>query len=118
MEVRRAKSTQGKLVSFKVDDFYYYPGRDKSLVFEGEHKKAKFCVCYTGVWRDKGTRVENRFGVPTWVPYDNGDFANQDMTYFNDRAEAEAYLKGKEKLTPKLVSCTWAYADVFLVENN
>lgn len=118
MEFRRAVSTQGKLVSFKVDDFYYYPGRDKSLVFGKKNKKYKFCVCYTGVWRDKGTRVENRFGVPTWVSYDNGSFANQDMTYFNDRAEAERDLKLKERLTPKLVSCTWAYTDVFLVENN
>jgi hypothetical protein len=118
MAVRTTTSTDGKRISFKVDDRYYMPGGDKSLVFDGSFKDAKYCVCYTSVWRDKGHRMESRWGSPAWVEYDNGVFGGQNFNYFSSREEAMQDFSGRQKLTPKSFKNTFAYADVFFVENN
>jgi hypothetical protein len=118
MGTRQTTSTEGKRVSFKIDDTYYIPGRDKSLVFADRFKNAKFCVCYTNVYRDMGHHFENRWGSPAWVAYDNGTFGGQNFNYFNDRNEAVEDFNNRQKLTPKCFKSTFAYADVFFVEND
>ena len=118
MKVRETTSTEGKRVSFKIDETYYTPGHDKSLVFNGSFKNFKYCVCYTNVYRDRGHRFENRWGSPAWVEYDNGVFGGQNRNYFNDSEEAIKDFKNRQKLTPKQFKSTFAYADVFFVENN
>lgn len=118
METRQTTSTEGKCLFFKIDEHYYTPGRDKSLVFTGSFKNIKYCVCYTNVYRDRGHRMENRWGSPAWVEYDNGVFGGQNCNYFDDKEKAIEDFKGRQKLIPKPFKSTFAYADVFLVENN
>lgn len=116
MGIRQTTTTEGRRISFDVDNNYYTPLCDKSLVFDGLFKDYKFCVCYTKVCNDSGYREETRFGIPQLVHYDNGLVGYQCFNYFNDRKEAENDFDGRKKLTPKLG--VYAYADVFLVENN
>jgi hypothetical protein len=116
MGIRQATTTEGRRISFDVDNHYYTPLCDKSLVFDGFFKDHKFCVCYTKICNDSGYREETRFGTPTLVHYDNGLVAYQNMNFFNDKKEAEEDFKNRKKLTPKLG--VYAYADVFLVEND
>lgn len=118
MEVRQTISTEGRRITFKVDKNYYTPERDKALVFNGSFKNAKYCVCYTNVYRDMGHRMENRWGTPAWVEYDNGVFGGQNCNYFDNREEAMQDYKDRQKLTPKFGKSTFAYTDVFFVENN
>lgn len=116
MRIRETTTTEGRRISFDVDNHYYTPLCDKSLVFDGLFKDHKFCVCYTKVCYDSGYREETRFGTPQLVHYDNGLVAYQNMNFFNDKKEAEEDFNNRKKLTPKLG--VYAYADVFLVENN
>lgn len=118
METRQTISTEGRRITFKVDKNYYTPERDKALVFTGTFKNAKFCVCYTNVYRDRGHRMENRWGTPAWVEYDNGVLGGQNCNYFDNRGEAMQDFKNRQKLTPKCFKSTFSYADVFFVEND
>ena len=116
MGIRQTTTTEGRLISFNVDNCYYTPLCNKSLVFDGSFKDYKFCVCYTKLCNDIGYREETRFGIPKLVRYNNGLIAYQNMNFFNDKKEAEEDFKNRKKLTPKLG--VYGYADVFLVENN
>ena len=119
MKIRNSVSTQGKRVEFKVDeDYYTLENGDKSLVFDGSFVKAKYCVAYTKVKRDCGTRIETWYGVPTWVPYDNGMIGYQCFNFFDNEEEARKDFEDRKKLTPKTFTNTFAYADVYLIENN
>ena len=119
MKIRNSVSTQGKRVEFKVDeDYYTLENGDKSLVFDGSFVKAKYCVAYTKVKRDCGTRLETWYGVPTWVPYDNGMIGYQCFNFFDNEEEARKDFEDRKKLTPKTFTNTFAYADVYLIENN
>ena len=119
MEVRQTITTEGKRISFNcADNQYYVAGRDKSIVFDGLFKNHRYCVCYTKIVNDNGYREEMRWGVPTLVHYDNGNVGYQCFNYFNDRNEAIEDFNNRQKLTPTLGKNTFAYADVFFVENN
>ena len=119
MEKRQTTTTEGKLISFTIaDNEYYIPGRDKSIVFNGQFKGHKFCVAYTKIVSDSGYRDEMRYGVPALVRYNNGNVGYQCFNYFNNRNEAIEDFKGRQKLTPKCGKETFAYADVFFVKNN
>lgn len=119
MKIRLTTTTEGKRISFKIGDSnYYMPDEDKSIVFNGLFKGHKFCVCYTKVVRDSGYRDEMRYGVPAFVRYNNGNVGYQCFNYFNNRNEAIEDFNGRQKLTPKCGKNTFAYADVFFVENN
>jgi hypothetical protein len=56
--------------------------------------------------------------VPALVRYDNGNVGYQCFNYFNDRNEAIEDFNNRQKLTPTWGKNTFAYADVFFVENN
>lgn len=117
MATRQTITTQGKHITFEVDNNYYVIGNnDKSAVFNGGFKNSKFCVCYTKVCYDSGFREETRWGSPTLVGYDNGNVGYQCMNFFNDKKEAIKDYNGRLKLSPKMGIV--AYCDVFLVENN
>jgi hypothetical protein len=119
MGIRTTTTTKGRSITFNMGDKHYYtPGADKSIVFDGLFKDHKFCVCYTKVCSDSGYRTEMRWGSPELVHYDNGNIGYQCFNYFNDRKEAEDDFEGRKKLTPKDFTKTFAYCDVFLVENN
>jgi hypothetical protein len=118
MVVRHSTSTEGKHLSFKIDEDYYIPGHDKALIFNGIFENIKYCVCYTSVYRDRGHRMENRWGSPAWVEYDNGVFGGQNCNYFSNKEEAIKDFKNRQKLTPKCFKSTFAYTDVFFVEND
>jgi hypothetical protein len=116
--IRNTISTEGKQVSFKIDDNYYLPNSDNRLVFNGHFKNMRYCVCYTNVYRDSGHRFENRFGCPAWVKYDNGAFGGQNFNFYNNKDEAIEDYKSRQKLSAKYGKNTFAYADVFFVEND
>ena len=116
MRTRQSFTTQGKRISFKVDNNYYVIGDDKKKVFEGFFKNHKYAVAYTKVKTDYGTRYENRFGVPTSVRYNNGLVGYQCFNYFNDMAEAMRDFDDRKKLTPKYMGGD--YTDVFFIEND
>lgn len=119
MKIRNSVSTQGKRVKFKVDEDYYTPENGhKSLVFGGLFAKLKYCVAYTKVKRDCGKRFETRYGVPAWVDYDNGMIGYQCFNFFDNKEDARKDFEDRKKLTPKTFTNTFAYADVYLIENN
>lgn len=118
MKIRNSVSTQGKKVVFKVDEDYYTPENgDKSLVFNGLFAKSKYCVAYTKVKRDCGTRMGTMYGSPALIPYDNGTIGYQCFNFFDNEEDARKDFKDRKKLTPKTFTNTFAYADVYLIEN-
>ena len=92
MKTRNTYTTQGKHIAFKVDESYYTPGTDKSLVFNSHFKDCKYCVAYTNV--------------------------ADDYHFEDSKEEAVEDFEGRKKLTPKSGKLTFAYADVFLIEND
>ena len=116
MRTRQSFTTEGKRISFAIDNNYYVIGEDKKKVFDGSFKACKYAVAYTEVKEDCGTIYENRFGVPAPIRYNNGLVGYQSITYFNDRAEAMEDFKGRQKLTPKFMGGD--YTDVFFIEND
>lgn len=116
--VRQTTTTEGKRISFQIDKDYYIPGRSKSLVFNGGFKNTKYCVCYTCVYHDCGTRSGMLWGSPAEVPYDNGIIGGQNFNFFDNKNEAIEDYKARQKLTPKYGSHKFAYADVFFVDND
>lgn len=114
MKTRNTYTTQGKHIAFKVDESYYTPGTDKSLVFNSHFKDCKYCVAYTNVADDY--HFEDRWGVPEKIS--DGSVGYQNFNYFNSKEEAVEDFEGRKKLTPKSGKLTFAYADVFLIEND
>lgn len=117
MKKRQTITTEGKRISFFIDDNYYLPGKDLSLVFNGYFSKSKYCVLYTGVFRDSGEKWVNNFGVPALERYDNGVIGGQNFNFYDNKEEALRDYEMCQKLTPKPLKSVFAYADVMLVEN-
>ena len=117
METRQTITTEGKRISFFIDDNYYINGKDLSLVFNGCFSKSKYCVLYTGVFRDSGQKWVNNFGVPALEKYDNGVIGGQNFNFYDDKEEALRAYEMYQKLTPKQFKSVFAYADVMFVEN-
>jgi len=101
MNTRKTITTEGKEISFLVDDNYYTDGKDLSLVFNGSFSKSKYCVLCTAIYRDK----------------DNCVLGAQAFHFYDNKEEALETYKLTKKLTPKPFNYTFAYADVMLVEN-
>ena len=118
MATRHTITTEGKQISFTIDKDYYVIGGNKKNVFDGSFRNMPYCVAYTSVYRDRGHRMENRWGTPAWVEYDNGIFGGQNFNFFKDKNEAIEDFKNRQKLTPKCFKSTFAYADVFFIEND
>lgn len=117
METRQTITTEGKQISFFIDDNYYLPGKDLSLVFNGSFSKMKYCVLCTGIYRDNGEKWVDSFGVPSLEKYDNGVFGAQNFHFYDNKEEALRSYEMRQKLTPKQFKSTFAYADVMLIEN-
>lgn len=117
MVERKIITTEGKQISFFIDDNYYTHGKDLSLVFNGCFSKSKYCVLYTGIYRDKGLKWVDTFGVPALEEYDNGVIGGQNFNFYDNKEEALRDYKMRQKLTPKPFKSVFAYADVMLVEN-
>ena len=117
METRQTITTEGKRISFFIDDNYYIHGKDLSLVFNACFSKSKYCVLYTSVFRDSGEKLVNNFGVPELEKYDNGVIGGQNFNFYDNKEEALRDYEMRQKLTPKQFKSVFAYADGMLVEN-
>lgn len=117
MKIRKTITTEGKQISFFIDDNYYLPDKDLSLVFNGYFSEMKYCVLYTGIYRDCGEKLVDNFGVPALERYDNGVIGAQSFNFYDNKEDALKSYKMIQKLTPKQFKSVFAYADIMLVEN-
>ena len=123
MAKRTTVTNKGKRISFEVDANYFYPDYINNAaeltdkVFNGSFANMEYCVLYTKVKADAGYRMENRFGIPDYVYYDNGLVGYQCGNFYHTEEEAkkhyEACLKLDGGLTKSFDTC-----DVMLIKNN
>lgn len=115
MRIREGLCTDGKIRKFRVHDDYKTLDDPNKKEWFKDYPKAKACVFYTKVMEDSGHIYEERFGIPHYVPYDNGLIGYQGGHYFDTLEEAEKQFEIAKGLSPKVG--TLAYADVFMVVN-
>lgn len=70
-------------------------------IFEGVEQRFKYAVVYDEVCRDKGTHLEESFGIPKIETYDNGEVAYTQTDYFENKVEAEKRLSELSSIVNK-----------------
>ena len=121
--VRTSTTTQGKRVTFNVDEHYCLendnPEKIFNEVFFGMFSKMPFALGYTKVVHDKGYREEMRFGSPSIEHYDNGLVGYQNFSFYGSEEEVLLEFANKSKLSDDAFgNCCWGqYTDVIIFRN-
>jgi hypothetical protein len=116
---RTTKTTQGKSVTFEIDEYYITDEssaeRKHEIVFDGVFANMPYCVAYTKVKHDKGANMGMLYGTPAMIPYDNGLVGYQCFDFYLEESEAKAMFASCSNLGDKYDGTV--YCDVMVIKN-
>ena len=75
-----------------------------------DYPDVRYVVIYFQHWHDKGHRLEERYGSPVYVPYDNGIVQSPCMDFFENEKNALERMKILPEISNK------KYTDISLIK--
>lgn len=115
--VRKSTTTQGKPITFNVDEHYCLendnPEKIYNEVFAAMFPTMPFALGYTKVMHDKG------YNGITLERYDNGLVGFQNFCFYGNEEEVLLEFSSKSKLSDDAFgNCVWGqYTDVIIFKN-
>ena len=102
--------SNGNEYTFRTGGEYFEPNCDTKPLFDKWFDEVKYCVLFTILRHDKGERP----GLTETIKYDNGIIGYQCIGLYENKEDAEAYMKEIKEKTPS--NGLMAYVDIWLSE--
>ena len=115
---RTTKTTKGRKITFTIDEDYVTienSEKKKDSIFNGVFSNMLYCVAYTKVKHDIGSKIRSLYGSPSIMDFDNGLVGYQCFDFYNNENEAKDRFNSCSKLDDKYDGTK--YCDIMLIKN-